>query len=113
MADALQTEVAPSKKERAQQSEIKLEKQELTKEQIALSQKFDTKKKYMFELAEKNMQREQPIIDMVTKRQAAHIDYKPYQNIVLTSQIVWNGERRMIRYYDGCTSLLASIAART
>lgn len=105
MANA-ETLTAPSKKERAAQ---------LTKEDIALSQVFDTEKKYMFELAVKNPERELPVINMVTKRPIQHVEFPPYRNIVLTSQIVWNGKgiltsnvwtgRRMIRYYDGCESI--------
>lgn len=103
MAQAVLT--APSKKEGATQ----------TKEEIALSQVFDTEKKYMFELAVKNMERELPVINMVTKRAMAHQEFPPYRNIVLTSQVVWNGVgilskniwtgRRMLRYYDGCESI--------
>lgn len=67
--------------------------------------KFDINKKYVFELASKNPERDLPVVDMVTKRPAPHKEFNPYRNIVLTSQIVWNGERRTIRYYDGCTTL--------
>lgn len=67
--------------------------------------KFDINKKYVFELAARNPERELPVVDMVTKRPAPHKDFNPYRNIVLTSQIVWEGERRTIRYYDGCTTL--------
>lgn len=67
--------------------------------------KFDINKKYVFELAAKNPERDLPVVDMVTKRPAPHKEFNPYRNIVLTSQIVWNGERRTIRYYDGCTTL--------
>lgn len=95
MANA-ETLTAPSKKERATVQ---------TKEEIALSQVFDTQKKYMFELVSKNPERELPVIDMVNKRPIQHIDFKPVQNIVLTAQVVWNGQRRMLRYYDGCTSI--------
>lgn len=95
MAEALLKE-APSKKERVTVQ---------TKEDIALSQGFDIHKKYMFELVSKNPERELPVIDMVNKRPIRHIEYKPVQNIVLTSQVVWNGQRRMVRYYDGCSSI--------
>lgn len=67
--------------------------------------KFDAKKKYVFELVEKIPERELPVIDFQTKRPAPHQDFQPYRNIVLTSQIVWENERRTLRYYDGCTSL--------
>lgn len=67
--------------------------------------KFDKDKKYMFELVESNPERELPVINMTTKRAAPHQAFKPYQNLVLTSQIVWENERRTLRYYDGCTTL--------
>lgn len=70
-----------------------------------LTQEFDVSKKYMFELAVKNPERENPVVDMFTKRAAPHKEFKPFQNIVFTSQIVWNGNRRMLRYYDGCTTI--------
>lgn len=108
MAQALESQVAPSRKERA--AEVKQ-----SKEEIALSQVFDTEKKYMFELAVKNPERDLPVINMRTNRPITHVDFKPYQNIVLSSQVVWNGRgilssniwtgRRMLRYYDGCESI--------
>ena len=61
--------------------------------------------KYMFELANINSEREMPVIDMVTKRAVPHKKFKPFQNMVFTSQVVWKGQRRMLRYYDGCTSI--------
>lgn len=76
-------------------------------EQEWLTKKFDAKKKYMFELALENDIRELPIM-MVQNNKATvepHKKWKPFQNLVYTSQIVWNGERRAIRYYDGCTTL--------
>lgn len=104
MAQAVLT--APSKKEGATT---------LSKEEIALSQVFDTERRYMFELAVKNPEREHPVINMVTKRPALHQEFPPYRNIVLTSQVVWNGRgilspstwtgRRMLRYYDGCETI--------
>lgn len=69
---------------------------------------FDTEKKYMFELVNKNPEREHPVIDMISKRPAPHQEFKPYQNIILTSQIIWNGGRVVIRYYDGCESIFVS-----
>lgn len=82
-------------------------KDEYPLETAALAQKFDAKKKYMFELAAQNMERELPIMNMRTNRQEPHKKFKPYQNIVFTSQIIWKGERRILRYYDGCTSIFA------
>jgi hypothetical protein len=72
---------------------------------LTLTQEFEIGKKYMFELASKNPEREQPVVDMSTKRSVTHKQFKPFQNIVFTSQIVWNGQRRMIRYYDGCDTI--------
>lgn len=99
MAEA-QTSAAPLKKESAP---VK------TREQIALEQQFDTNKNYVFELAEQNMVRELPVIEVSNagrvNRQSPHKKYRPWQNIVLTSQVVWNGQRRNLRYYDGCTSI--------
>jgi hypothetical protein len=68
-----------------------------TNEYRYLSQQFDVDKKYMFQLAEELPEREHPVIDMVTKRPAPHKKFSPYRNIVFTSQIVWNGKRRMAR----------------
>lgn len=83
------------------------QKDEWEKETAFLAQKFNPKKKYMFELAEENPVRELPVIDMITHRPAPHKKFKPFQNIVFTSQIIWKGERRILRYYDGCTSIFA------
>ena len=74
-------------------------------EHVALSQQFDASKKYMFELAAENAVREYPIINMRTKRPEPHKKHIPLRNMVMTSQVVWNGQRRIVRYYDGCTSL--------
>lgn len=99
MADAL-TQDAPLKKQN------KASRQSTNEEGVFLPEfKFDVNKKYVFELANKNPERELPVIDQRTHRPMPHQEFKPYQNIVFTSQIVWNGERRNIRYYDGCTSL--------
>jgi len=115
MADALQD--APltipkhgrgKQKKTLTENDLVVQKNEpLTKEQIVLSQKFDTNKKYMFELAKKNPEREQPVMDMSTKRPAPHKEFIPFRNIVYTSQIVWNGDRRILRYYDGCKSIFS------
>lgn len=96
MAQAVKA--APSKKEAIGAAE-------LTNEELALAQEFELDKKYMFELANKNPEREMPVIDMVTKRAMPHKEFKPFQNIIFTSQVVWNGKRRMLRYYDGCTTI--------
>lgn len=99
MADAL-TKDAPLKEEKKQASEAEVFLPEF---------KFDVNKKYMFELAAKNVEREIPVylVEGRTQRPLPHKEHKPFHNIVLTSQIVWNGQRRNLRYYDGCTSLFA------
>lgn len=76
-----------------------------SKEERFLAQVFEPEKKYMFELAEENPERQLPVIDMHTKRAAAQPKFRPYQNIVMTAQIIWKGQRRGVRYYDGCDSI--------
>lgn len=78
------------------------------KESEALNQKFSPDKRYVFRLVGENPVLEHPIIDMVTKRPIPHKKYKPFQNLIFTSQIVWNGKRVNIRYYDGCDTLFVS-----
>ncbi len=74
-----------------------------------LAMEFDPQKKYMFELAVQNAERELPVIEVEGQKSRAipTEKYKPYQNIVLTSQIIWKGQRRILRYYDGCSSIFA------
>ena len=116
MADATLT--APSK-----QSGAKIEKKwvdigegndsekviENSPEHLALTQVFDTEKKYMFELAEEADQNLHPVIQTSNGGRTQVVlppkRFKPSHNIVLSSQIVWNGQRRNIRYYAGCTSI--------
>lgn len=81
---------------------------ENSKEHKALLMEFDPDIKYMFQLAQENMQRELPVIDVREKRAMPHQRFKPYQNMVMTSQIIWNGGRVVIRYYDGCESIFVS-----
>ena len=69
---------------------------------------LDPDKRYVFELAEENPVRELPVIDARANRALAHKKYKPYQNMVLTSQIVWKGKRVNLRYDDGCDTIFAS-----
>lgn len=96
MANAAQ-QTAPVKKATATESD----------ENIALNQVFDTQKKYVFELVQQNEERELPVLFVQGQKSsiAPHKKFSPYRNIVLTSQVVWNGQRRTIRYYDGCTSI--------
>jgi hypothetical protein len=81
-----------------------LKKEKWSAEEAFLTQEFDTNRKYMFELATKNSRRDIPIVD-VRERKEIHSDFKGYQNIVMSSQIVWKGQRCNIRYYDGCTTI--------
>lgn len=74
-------------------------------EREALAMEFEPRRKYVFVLAEENPIRELPVIDMRAHRAIPHQKFKPYQNLVLSSQIVWKGQRRNIRYYDGCTTI--------
>lgn len=51
------------------------------------------------------------IFDAITGKPIEVAEYKPYQNILLESAIIWDGSdgkpkgRRQIRYYDGCESI--------
>jgi hypothetical protein len=76
-----------------------------TKEELFLAQVFDPEKKYMFELANENMPRHLPVVDFHAKRPVPHKPFNPYRNIVMTAQIIWKGQRRGVRYYDGCDSI--------
>lgn len=98
MADANKN-LAPSKQQD--------NKDRYKRENEYLNMEFEAEKKYMFELAEENLERELPVIGMVGQKATPepHKRFKPYQNIVFTSQIIWKGQRRGIRYYDGCTSI--------
>ena len=106
MANALKE--APLKKE---QEFVEIGGQKLVKdsnEYRALTQEFDPQKKYVFQLAAENMVTEKPVIDARTNRPLPHKKYKPYQNLIMTSQIVWKNGRVGIRYYDGCESIFVS-----
>lgn len=82
-----------------------------SKEWKALTQQFESEKKYMYELAEIAPERVHPVIEMSnagrTNIALKNKKFIPKRNIILTSQIVWKGERRNIRYYDGCTTIFA------
>lgn len=105
-----QAQTAPLKKAELQWIEIgegneKEKVVEGSKEHKALLQEFEVGRKYMFELVSEAPPPQYPVIDMRTQRPVPHKKYKPLHNMVLSSQIVWNGQRRNIRYYDGCTTL--------
>lgn len=99
MANA--TKNAPSPKDPV--TEAKEKRRELEHEYI--NKQFDPEKTYVFQLAEENMERDLPVIDVREKRAVPHRKFKPWHNIVLSSQIVWGEQRRNIRYYDGCSSI--------
>jgi hypothetical protein len=62
----------------------------------------------MFKLVATNPERTRPIVDHRTSRPLPTKEFRPFQNLVLTSQIVWEGKRVNIRYYDGCDSIFVS-----
>jgi hypothetical protein len=104
MANA--TTLAPLKKEFIEVEGLKVIKD--SNEHRALLQEFDPLKKYVFQLAAENMHTEKPVIDAKTQRPLPHKRFKPLQNLIMTSQIVWNNGRIGIRYYDGCESIFVS-----
>lgn len=107
MADA--TTVAPLNKEQVFVPEFEgLKVKKDSNEHRALLQEFDPLKKYVFQLAVENMESEKPVLDARTNRPLPHKPFKPFQNLVMTSQIVWNNGRVGIRYYDGCESVFVS-----
>lgn len=117
MADA-NNELAPEvKKERKKRQPKEVTPQPIVKndsekypvEAAYLEMTFDHLKKYMFELAAPNLDREMGILEVEGQktRMIPSPKFKPYLNLVLTSQIIWKGQRRIVRYYDGCTSIFA------
>jgi len=108
-------ELAPKKEKKrlsatppiAQQQTIEKERYPLEAEYLRME--FDPFKKYVFELATENIERELPVIGIVGQkaRPEPHKRFKPFQNIVFTSQVIWKGQRRIVRYYDGCSSIFA------
>ena len=101
-------QVAPLKKEKKFLDINGQQVEENSKEHHALIQEFDVNKKYVYQLAAENLETEKPVIDARTNRPLPHKPFKPYQNLIMTSQIVWKGGRVGIRYYDGCTSIFVS-----
>ncbi len=80
-------------------------------EHLALSQEFDPKKRYMYELSDVVPERTHPVI-LTTNSGRSNIalpqrKFPASRNIILTSQIIWKGQRRIVRYYDGCTTIFA------
>lgn len=106
MANAVET--APLKKEQ-EFVEVNGQKvKEDSNEHRALMQEFEVEKKYVFQLAAENLESDKPVLDARTNRALPHKPFKPFQNLVMTSQIVWNGGRVGVRYYDGCESIFVS-----
>lgn len=118
MADTL--EKVPLKKEAVKPDIIKLEfgnekEDEFvvkdSNEHLVLTQEFDPLKKYMYELAEHVQERTYPVI-LTSNAGRINIPlpqrkFPANRNIILTSQIIWKGQRRVVRYYDGCTTIFA------
>lgn len=82
------------------------EKFKLEKEFLNLE--FDPQVRYMFKLVATNPERTRPVVNHRTGRPIEQKLFKPFQNLVLTSQIVWENKRVNIRYYDGCDSIFVS-----
>lgn len=109
MADAL-TKEAPLTQKVKEVTLFGVKVKEGTNEFKYLSQvdDYDTSKKYVFQLADVVAEREKPVIDARTSRPIPHRQFIPYRNLVLSSQIVWNGSRTHIRYYDGCETIFTT-----
>ena len=109
----LKKEGAPVKKEiTIEVGDGELEKViEGSPEHLVLSQDFDARKKYMFELADFVPERTHPVIlTNASGRVNIPLPQRKFpadRNIVLSSQIIWKGQRRIVRYYDGCTTIFA------
>lgn len=107
MAQATKQRVAPSNNQEGLTIEA------VTKEDLVLQKlgiELDHTKKYVFELASENPDRELPVIMTIGQQHTVlpKKKFKPFQNLVYTSQIVWNGQRTNLRYYDGCDTIFAS-----
>jgi hypothetical protein len=73
-------------------------------------------RKYVYMLLQRN-ERRGMVYEGLTNRPAAEMPYKPWQNLLLRSSIIWDGGqdpfsgkerpagRYLIQYYDGCTTL--------
>ena len=73
-----------------------------------LNKEYDTSKKYVFQLVSENEGNIKPRYNLRTNGYEPEKKFKPFQNLVPTSQIVWKGSRVNIRYYDGCESIFVS-----
>lgn len=102
MANAKQAPLnLPEEKGNAAKDKYQLEKEYKNFE-------YDPSKRYMFKLVSTNPERTRPVVDHRTSRPIPTKEHRPFQNLVLTSQIVWEGKRVNIRYYDGCDSIFVS-----
>lgn len=106
MANTAQAVPLSKEKEFVEIGKLKVVKDSI--EHTAIIQQFEVGKKYVFQLAAESLELDKPVIDARTNRPLPHKPYKPYQNLIMTSQIVWNGGRIGIRYYDGCESIFIS-----
>lgn len=77
-------------------------------EESYLNKEYETGKKYVYQLAAENLDLSKPVIDMRLNRPVPHKKFKPSQNLVMSSQIVWKGQRTNILYYDGCTTIFTA-----
>ncbi len=75
-----------------------------------LAKEYDVNKKYVFQLAAENLDWIKPVMEVTGNktRVLEKRQFKPYQNLVMSSQIVWKGSRVNIRYYDGCETIFVA-----
>lgn len=106
MADAKKT--APLIFAEDAKTDVKNVKETVEQAYLKLMDEFDPTRKYAFKVVETVPQRTRPVVDQRTGRPIPTKEHKPLQNLVLTSQIVWNKQRANIRYYDGCESIFVS-----
>ncbi len=106
MADAKKT--APLIFAEDAKTDVKNVKETVEQAYLKLMDEFDPQKKYAFKLVATNPERTRPVINQRTGRPIPTKEHRPLQNLVFTSQIVWNKQRANIRYYDGCESIFVS-----
>lgn len=72
----------------------------------------DLNMRHVYVLVQENQQRGM-IYHGLTNQPVKEQKYKPYRNVLLQSSIIWKGGdgfpagRRILRYYDGCTTIFA------
>lgn len=71
---------------------------------------YEISKNYVFELASENNERENGVYEVIQNRNypVKTNKHNASTNLVLSSQIVWNGGRVGIRYYDGCDTIFVA-----